>query len=72
MPQEESYNFAIITLLLYWFFWPAGLVCNIIGLSKGPQRGCFVWMGVVFIALPVVAAVVVLVVAILLAVVSSA
>jgi hypothetical protein len=55
---DDSLNFAIITLVLYWFFWPAGVVCNIIGLKKPSHHGCFVGMAVLFIALPIVAAVI--------------
>jgi hypothetical protein len=49
-PQEESYAFAVITLILYLVgLYPVGFVCNLVGLFTGPKRGCFVWMAVVYI-----------------------
>jgi len=43
---------AIVTLLLYLFVYPAGVIVNIVGLFTAPKKGCFVWMLLVFVGLP--------------------
>ncbi len=50
--QDESVAFAVVTLLLYIFVYPLGLLLNFIGLITGPRRGCFVWMFLIGFVLP--------------------
>ena len=37
--QQQSNAIAIIGLILSFLFWPAGLVCSIIGLKKAKELG---------------------------------
>lgn len=53
IPREESVAFAVVTLLLYIFVYPVGLLLNLIGLLTGPRRGCFTSMFLVFFLIPV-------------------
>lgn len=50
--KEESVTFAVVTLLVYIFLFPLGLVLNLVGLLTGPRRGCFGAMFFTFILLP--------------------
>lgn len=52
--REESVLFAVITLICYFFIYPAALILNIVGLLTGPQRGCFWGMFFLFVALPII------------------
>lgn len=51
--KEESVWFAVVTLLLYIFLYPVGLLLNIVGLITGPQRGCFWTLLMVFVVGPI-------------------
>jgi hypothetical protein len=51
--QPESPTFAVVTLLLYIFVYPIGLLLNFVGLLTGPRRGCFVSLLLFFVVLPV-------------------
>ena len=53
-PPPESPRFAFITLAAYLFFYPLGLTLNITGLGRGPKQGCFVWLLLVFVVLPII------------------
>lgn len=53
--NPDDPTFAIITLLLYLFVYPVGVILNVIGLFTGPKRGCFMWMLIVFVGIPLLA-----------------
>ena len=57
-PAREDMTLTILTLVFYIFMWPVGFVLNLVGLLAGPKRGCHFWMMVVFLLLPILAAVV--------------
>ena len=54
VPKEESVAFAVVTLLLYIFVYPLGLLLNLVGLLTGPRRGCFLTMILLFVVLPAI------------------
>ena len=54
VPQEQSVTFAVVTLLLYIFLYPIGLILNLVGLITGPRRGCFLTLLLLFVILPAV------------------
>lgn len=56
--RDETVTFAVITLLLYIFLYPVGLLLNVVGLMTGPKRGCFVQMFIVFVVIPIMALVI--------------
>ncbi len=50
--KEESNTFAVITLVMYLFFYVPGLILNVVGLITGPKRGCFFAMFLLFFIIP--------------------
>jgi len=50
--HSGSVAFAVVTLLFYIFFYPVGLLLNVIGLFTGPRKGCFGALLIVFFLIP--------------------
>ena len=54
--SDSGLLFPIISMLLYIFIYPIGLILNIIGLFSGKRKGCFVSLFIVFFVIPAIAA----------------
>jgi len=50
--RTQSVVFAVVALVLFFIWPPAGFILSIIGLFTGPRKGCFGAMLVLFVLLP--------------------